>query len=108
MGPAPDPEPIRLTVPAQADFVALLRVTARVVAGRVGFADDARSRLQAAVGDAFFTMLEGAEATSSIVATLHAASGTVTVELTGDRAPVHHDEIPTLGDGHELRDGGST
>ena len=108
MGTPDDLEPVRLTVPAQPDFVTLLRVTARVVAGRVGLADDARSRLQAAVGDAFFTMLNGAESTSAIVATLHAMAGSVVIELTGARAPVRHDEVLALGDGHELRRDGAT
>ena len=88
------------------------RNAVRVVAGRVGCSDDARSRLQAGTGRAFFALLEDA-------ATI---GGTVSLAVTWDEervtaevrcepppsSPVlttvdsHHD----LADGHELLDDG--
>jgi hypothetical protein len=71
---------IELTVPAHPDFVAVLRVAARAIAGRAGRADDARSRLQAAVGAAFFAMTDSAPPGSAVVA--HLRSGAERVEMT--------------------------
>ncbi len=52
-----EPERLRLTVPAEANFVPLLRVTVRMSAGRVGWSDDLRARAQAGVGAAFFVLV---------------------------------------------------
>lgn len=110
---APDPAAvIRLRVPAEEDYVSLLRATVRVVAGRVGCSDDARSRLQAGVGRAFFALLEDA-ATVGATATLTVTwdEDRVVAEVTCDPAPAspvlttidsHHD----MADGHELFDDG--
>ncbi|MFP5256209.1 MAG: hypothetical protein ACLGI8_10210 [Acidimicrobiia bacterium] len=103
---------IRLRVPAEEDYVSLLRATVRVLAGRVGCSDDARSRLQAGVGRAFFALLEDA-ATVGATATLTVTwdEDRVVAEVICQPAPTapvltsidsHHD----VADGHELVDGG--
>ncbi|MGV3760737.1 MAG: hypothetical protein ACO1PW_14510 [Actinomycetota bacterium] len=113
MTAAAEPEAvIRLRVPAEEDYVSLLRATVRVVAGRVGCSDDARSRLQAGVGRAFFALLEDAAtvgATAGLTVTWDERR--VSAEVACDPPPAspvlttidsHHD----LADGHELLDDG--
>jgi len=110
-GPAPDTT-IRLRVPAEEDFVSLLRATVRVVAGRLGCSDDARSRLQAATGRAFFALLEDATTIGGTVSlTVTWDDERVAAEVRCDPPPsspvlatvdAHHD----LADGHELLDDG--
>lgn len=103
---------IRLRVPAEEDYVSLLRATVRVVAGRVGCSDDARSRLQAGVGRAFFALLEDAATVGATAAlTVTWDEDRVSAEVACDPPPAspvlttidsHHD----LADGHELLDDG--
>ncbi len=97
-------EPIRLTVPAQADFVSVLRVASRALAGRAGRRDDARTRLQAAVGTAFFAIVEGAPADSSVVAVLSPGPERVELTLLVDPAgtPLDPAHVANLGVEHEL------
>jgi hypothetical protein len=110
-----DPEPdavIRLRVPAVQDHVSLLRATVRVVAGRVGCSDDARSRLQAGIGRAFFALLEDAATVGGTVTlTVTWDDERVTAQLACEPPPTspvltaidaHHD----VADGHELLDDG--
>ena len=109
--PAPDAV-IRLRVPAVEDHVSLLRATVRVVAGRVGCSDDARSRLQAGTGRAFFALLEDAATIGGTVTlTVTWDDERVAAELACDPPPsspvltsidAHHD----VADGHELLDDG--
>lgn|GEM_PF-4157090 len=99
---------IRLRVPAEEDYVSLLRATVRVVAGRVGCSDDARSRLQAGVGRAFFALLEDATTVGATAALTVTWDDTrVCAEVACEPPPAspvlttidsHHD----LADGHEL------
>lgn len=108
---APD-SVIRLRVPAEEDYVSLLRATVRVVAGRLGCSDDARSRLQAATGRAFFALLEDpATIGGTVCLTVTWDDARVTAEVRCDPAPTvpvltsvdaHHE----LADGHELLDEG--
>src|SRR3546814_9491121 len=83
------PTTIRLTVPAAPDHLHVLRIAVRVVAGRAGCSDDARSRLQAAVGAGFFEPVDRA-----------APEGTVLAELTSDegrmRSEEHTSELQSL------------
>lgn len=95
---------IRLTVPAQPEFVAVLRVAARVLAGRAGRDDDARSRLQAAVGTAFFAITERTGATGEVVAELHADIDRVEMTLLVDAGSpgLEPGDVSGLGTDHEL------
>lgn len=103
---------IRLRVPAEEDYVTLLRAAVRVVAGRVGCSDDARSRLQAGTGRAFFALLEDAGTIGGQVGlTVTWDDDRVTAEVRCEPQPSspvlttvdsHHD----LADGHELLDDG--
>lgn len=95
---------IRLTVPAQPDFVAVLRVAARVLAGRAGREDDPRTRLQAAVGTAFFAITERVGSTGVVVAELRADADRVEMTLLVEPgAPgLDPDDTSMLGTDHEL------
>ena len=95
---------IRLTVPAQPDFVAVLRVAARVLAGRAGREDDARSRLQAEVGAAFFAITERVWSTGNVVAELRADADRVEMTLLVEAgAPgLEPADVAQLGTDHEL------
>lgn len=103
---------IRLRVPAEEDYVSLLRATVRVVSGRLGCSDDARSRLQAGTGRAFFALLEDASTIGgSVCLTVTWDRQRVTAEVACDPAPsspvldavdAHHD----VADGHEIVDDG--
>jgi len=84
VGPSRDDGVIQLRVPAQPDLVSVLRVAARVVAGRAGTSDDARTRLQAAVGRTFFALLEGWSDAQVVTMRLRPAPDRVIVELTAD------------------------
>ena len=108
---------IRLQVPAQEDYVSLLRATARVVAGRLGCPDDARTRLQAATGIAFFALLEDVAAAGiadpgAVRLQVSWDDDRVTAELSSDgrddtpalAALAHRDD---LADGRELLDDGA-
>jgi len=83
--------PIRLLVPAEVDFVQVVRVAVRILAGRAGCSDDARTRLQAAVGAAFFASLErvGPDAQVSITLEIEATRVAVTVAAPNVPASTH-------------------
>lgn len=110
--PAQPEAVIRLRVPAEEDFVSLLRATVRVVAGRVGCSDDARSRLQAGVGRAFFALLEDAATVGAVASlTITWDDARVCAEVACEPPPAspvltaidaHHD----VADGHALLDDG--
>ena len=106
--PAADPDAIRLTVPARPDFVQVVRVAVRVVAGRAGCSDDARSRLQAAAGAAFFEVVDRSAAGARVLTTLTGGEGRMRVSMTADPPPSALDPTSVAGiaDGHELADGG--
>lgn len=110
LDPAPGtPEHVRLTVPAEADLVQVVRVAVRIVAGRAGCSDDARSRLQAAAGAAFFQLLEPSEHGGTVVITLTALPERMLVELrsTGSMGTaIDHSAVVGLADGHEVSDDG--
>lgn len=72
---------IVLTVPGEPDFVTLVRIAARIVAGRAGRDADARSRLQADAGAAFFALAEGAPAGTTVVTRMLVDEGDVRIEL---------------------------
>jgi hypothetical protein len=103
---------IRLRLPAQDDFVSLARATVRVVAGRVGCSDDARSRLQAATGQVFFALLDALGGTpATVTLTLTWTPDRVTASLASSPAPPDGalaplDTLGDLADGHELVDHG--
>lgn len=103
---------IRLRVPAEEDFVSLLRATVRVVAGRVGCSDDARSRLQAGVGRAFFALLEDAATVGATAAlTVTWDEHRVCAEVACQPPPASPvltalDAQHDLAGGHELLDDG--
>jgi hypothetical protein len=78
---------IRLTVPAELDFVAVVRLTAQAVAARCGCTDDARSRLVAATGSAFFELADETGPGGSVLVELHTDDDRVLVELTARPAP---------------------
>lgn len=109
MGTKTDREAIRLTIPAEDDFVAILRVAARVVAGRAGGGDDIRSRLLAAAGTAFFVLLRQAGASGSITTWLSTDDDRITLEMTPDAAnPIEAKDVRDIGDGREITNGGRT
>lgn len=95
---------IRLTVPAQPDFVAVLRVAARVLAGRAGREDDARTRLQGAVGTAFFAITRRVGPSGVVVAELRADADRVEMTLLVEPgAPgLEPADVADLGTDHEL------
>lgn len=106
MTEASDPTAIRLAVPAQPDFVQVVRVAVRVVAGRAGCSDDARSRLQAAVGTAFFELIDRSTADARVIATLTDGGGRLFAELSAEprSSPLDPTSVAGLADGHELAD----
>src|SRR3546814_12610611 len=69
------PTTIRLTVPAAPDHLHVLRIAVRVVAGRAGCRDDARSRRQAAGGAGFFEPVDRAAPEGTVLAELTPAQG---------------------------------
>lgn len=99
------PTTIRLTVPAAPDHLHVLRIAVRVVAGRAGCSDDARSRLQAAVGAGFFELVDRAAPEGTVLAELTSDEGRMAVRLTspGSSAP-DPTSIAGLADGHHLDD----
>lgn len=100
---------IRLTVPAEDDFVAVLRVAVRVAAGRAGGGDDTRSRLTATVGSAFFALLRAAGASGSITTEIRVDDGRITLEMTPEAAnPLEAEHVEGIGDGREITNGGRT
>jgi hypothetical protein len=72
---------IELTVPGEADFVTLVRIAARIVAGRAGRDADARSRLQAEAGAAFFALTEATPPGATVTIRLQVADDEVRIEL---------------------------
>lgn len=104
VGAVEHPQVIRLTVPGEADFVQVVRVAVRVVAGRAGCSDDARSRLQAAVGAAFFAVLDHAGPGGSVAAVLRFGEDRMEVEVgTGQpTAAVDPAAVVGLADGCQL------
>lgn len=109
MTAAIESEEIRLTVPAQPDYVQVVRIAVRVVAGRAGCTDDARSRLQAAAGAAFFELIDRAAPTATIVTALTTEPERMVVALAADppAAPLDPSSIDGLADGHLMAaDGG--
>lgn len=105
---ATQPDVIRLAVPARPEFVQVLRVAVRVVAGRAGCSDDVRSRLQAAVGAAFFEAVDRGEPGARIVALLEPRDDRMAVALGLDprASALDPTAIAGVADGHELLDGG--
>jgi hypothetical protein len=106
-------EVVRLRVSAHPDLVPVVRAAARIVAGRAGGDDDARSRLQAAVGQAFFAVLEAWSDSEHVVVRLLPSADRITAELTADgtRRPSGLDALVErggLGDGQELAGRGRT
>jgi hypothetical protein len=102
---------IVLTVPGEPDFVSLVRIAARIVAGRAGHDADARSRLQAAVGTAFFALTEEASADSAVAMHLRVGGDdTVTIELVVrlDDVAVAAERLEQAGIRHEVGDDGRT
>jgi len=109
MGTRRASDEIRLTVPAEVDYVSVLRVATRVVAGRAGFDDDGRSRLLAAAGAAFFALVRDAAATGSVTSLMRTSRHRVVLELSASSAnPLDPDAVVDIGDGHELLDGART
>lgn len=86
----------------------MVRVAVRVAAGRAGCSDDARSRIQAAVGTAFFALVERSEGDVQVLTTLSLEAGRLTVELRTDPPATGIDTTALAGvaDGHELLDEG--
>lgn len=74
---------VRLTVPAEDDFVALVRLTVQAIAARSGCLDDARSRLRAAVGSAFFDLVHELGGEGSVRVELRVDPQRVVVDLAG-------------------------
>lgn len=74
---------VRLTVPAEADFVAVVRLTVQAIAARSGCTDDARSRLRAAVGSAFFELAHEVGAGGTVRVELQVDPARVVVDLAG-------------------------
>ena len=105
---ATEPYVIRLAVPARPEFVQVLRVAVRVVAGRAGCSDDVRSRLQAAVGAAFFEAVDRAEAGARIDAVLEPRDDRMAVVLGLEprASALDPTAIAGVADGHELLDAG--
>ena len=101
-----EPTPIRLRVPARAEYVAVLRVAARAVAGRAGCDDDGRSRFQAAAGRAFFAAIDGARDDDQVHVSLRVDQDRVQAEVIGppgSRARLR--ALTELADGHDAVDG---
>lgn len=109
-GVGDDGGPIRLSVPATADFVSVLRVASRVLAGRAGRRADARSRLQAAVGTAFFAIVDRAAPGTSVVTLLAADADKVelTFLLEPSGEPLTSAALAGLVTDHELSPDGRT
>lgn len=74
---------VRLTVPAEADHVAVVRLTVQAIAARSGCSDDARSRLRAAVGTAFFELVHEVGAGGAVRVELQVDPDRLVVDLTG-------------------------
>jgi hypothetical protein len=106
MGSHPETGVIRLTLPAQADFVSVLRVAVRVVSTRAGCDDDTRSRLQATAGSTFFVMLDGTATEAAIEVVFTLGQGSVALDMTRG-VPIAADklrELDSLDGPPELRD----
>jgi hypothetical protein len=91
-------------VPAVADFVSVLRVASRVLAGRAGRRADARTRLQASVGTAFFAIVERSAPGTSVVTLLAADADRVELTFLLDPSgePLTPDAVAGLVTDHEL------
>lgn len=74
---------VRLTVPAEGDFVAIVRLIVQAVAARSGCTDDTRSRLRAAVGSAFFELAHDVGPEGAVLVELEVDPAGVAVDLTG-------------------------
>ncbi len=108
-----DPERLRLRVPAEADFVPLLRVTVRLGAGRMGWGDDLRAKAQAGVGAAFFALVPDDEPDRSVRLLVELGADELHMELATDveLEPGHElDTSPLDGivDRWQVADGGRT
>lgn len=103
---APDDEVIRLSVPARNEQVQVVRAAVRAVGGRAGCSDDARSRLQAAVGAAFFEVVERAAPDANVRTEMRIEPARALVRLGADppSAPLEERAFAGLADGHELSD----
>ncbi len=84
--PAVPTDVVRLTVPAEADYVAVVRLTVQAIAARSGCTDDARSRLRAAVGAAFFELVHEVGTGGAVRVELQVDPTRLVVDLAG-RAP---------------------
>jgi hypothetical protein len=104
VGATEQPQVIRLAVPAEADFVQVVRIAVRVVAGRAGCSDDSRSRLQAAVGAAYFAVLDRALPDAPVAATLRISEERVEVEVRTEQPTSALDPAAAVGlaDGCQL------
>ena len=108
-----EPERLRLVVPAEADFVPLLRVTVRMGAGRVGWSDDLRARAQAGVGAAFFALVPDDDPDRSVELTVELAPDELHIVLSTDAPdePGHEldtDPLDGVVDRWQVADGGRT
>jgi hypothetical protein len=94
---------IVLTVPGEPDFVTLVRIAARIVAGRAGHDADARSRLQAKAGAAFFALTGGASTGTTVVVRLLVEEEAVGIELAVelDDAPLAVKRLDAAGIAHD-------
>jgi hypothetical protein len=106
-----DPERLRLTVPAEADFVRLLRVTVRMGAGRMGWSDDLRAKAQAGVGAAFFALVPDDDPASSVELTVEMGPDELHMDLVTDCTPEPGHELDTspldgVVDRWQVADGG--
>lgn len=110
VGEGEDRDDIVLTVPGEPDFVSLVRIAARLVAGRAGQDADARTQLQAAVGRAFFAITEGGRPDGSVSARLSVGPDQVAIELQVDSAdaPSVAARLVEFGIDHELSADGRT
>lgn len=108
-----EPERLRLVVPAEADFVPLLRVTVRMGVGRMGWSDDLRARAQAGVGAAFFALVPEDEPDHRVVLEIEVHADELQLVLATDAPaePGHElDTSPLDGvvDRWQVADGGRT
>ncbi len=101
---------IVLKVPSEPDFVTLVRIAARIVAGRAGQDADSRSRLQADVGTAFFALTEGAPDGRTVSTRLRVGDEAVRIELAVDLddPTLAAKRLDTAGIGHETSADGRT
>jgi hypothetical protein len=99
-----------LSVPAEADFEAVVQVAARAVAIRSGLREEARTRLHGAVEAAFAAVTEDVPPSGRVVALLAGGAGSLDVTFLVDPgAPaLRADRLAGLPTEHELSPDGRT